>query len=166
MVSGVNRANSASSDALYDGGDRGLKRERSNRGSRERLPSRTISARGRGCRRVVAVDLGDLGLRVPHDAPGEGEEAREVRREGAAHGGEHRVEAGGGGGVDGDEEDGEVAQDEVEIGYGEHGGEARRRQRGPDQRPGGDVEVEAPRRHFGDVEVQRVAAGIYDGDGG
>ena len=38
--------------------------------------------------------------------------------------------------------------------------EARRRPRGPDQRPGGDVEVEAPRRHFGDVEVQRVAAGI------
>uniref|UniRef100_A0A0A9H0P4 Uncharacterized protein n=1 Tax=Arundo donax TaxID=35708 RepID=A0A0A9H0P4_ARUDO len=44
MVSGVNRANSASSDALYRGGDRGRNQDRSNRGSRERQPSRTISA--------------------------------------------------------------------------------------------------------------------------
>lgn len=83
---------------------------------------------------VRAVDLGNLGLCVEHDAANKGEEGGEVGREGVAHGSEDNVEAGDWDDFDRDVDDGEVAQDKVEVGDVEV---PRRHGRGSDQRPGG-----------------------------
>ncbi|BAS96188.1 Os06g0151025, partial [Oryza sativa Japonica Group] len=95
---------------------------------------------------VVARDLGDARGGVGHDAAGEGEEAGEERGQGGAHRRGHRGEPARRRRVDDDEGDVEGAEDEVEVGDGEHGGEARRRVGRPDQRPGGDLDAEAAER--------------------